>query len=111
MFELHHLSAREQGEWLRRGEITPTELASHYLDRIERLNEAVGAFTTVTRDAALERAAHVETALPRSLPLWGIPLGDKDLERRAGARVTFGSRAFAEHVAVESDEAVLARDA
>lgn len=111
MFELHHLSAREQGDWLRRGEITPTELATHYLDRIDRLNDSLGAFTTVTRDAALRRAAHVESNLPRSLPLWGIPLGDKDLERRAGARVTFGSRAFADFVAEESDEGVLARDA
>ena len=111
MFELHHLSAREQGDWLRRGEITPTELANHYLDRIDRLNSDLGAFTTVTADAARERAAHVESELPRSLPLWGIPLGDKDLEQRAGARVTFGSRAFADNVAEESDESVLARDA
>ena len=111
MFELHHLSAREQGEWLRRGEISPSELASHYLDRIDRWNEPLGAFTTVTRDAALTRAAHVETQLPRSLPLWGIPLGDKDLEQRAGARVTFGSRAFADNIADDSDEGVLARDA
>lgn len=111
MFELHHLSAREQGEWLRRGDISPTELATHYLDRIDRLNPGLGAFTTVMRDAALERANHVETQLPRSLPLWGLPLGDKDLERRAGARVTFGSRAFADYVAEESDEGVLARDA
>lgn len=111
MFELHHLSAREQGDWLRRGEISPTELATHYLDRIDRWNPTLGAFTTVTRDAALARAAHVESRLPRSLPLWGIPLGDKDLERRAGARVTFGSRAFADNVADQSDEGVLARDA
>jgi len=111
MFELHHLSAREQGEWLRRGEISPTELANHYLARIELLNPSLGAFTTVTADAARERAALVESQLPQSLPLWGIPLGDKDLERRAGARVTFGSRAFADHIAETSDEGVLARDA
>jgi amidase len=111
MFELHHLSAQEQGEWLRRGEITPTELVQHYLDRIERLNDSLGAFTTVTASAALERAGHVESSVPRSAALWGIPLGDKDLEQRSGVRTTFGSRLFAEFLPEESDDGVLVRDA
>lgn len=111
MFELHHLTAQEQWDWLHRGEITPTELTRHYLDRIERHNEALGAFVTVTPDAALERAAHVESSVPSVAPLWGIPLADKDLERRAGVRTTFGSRLFATAIAEESDEGVLARDA
>lgn len=111
MVELHHLSAREQADWLRRGEITPTELVTHYLARIEALNESLGAFTTVTPDAALARAAQIESSVPRSAPLWGIPLGDKDLERRVGVCTTFGSRAFADFVPEESDESVRARDA
>lgn len=111
MFELHHLSAQEQGDWLRRGEVTPTELVRHYLDRIHRFNDSLGAFTTVTAEAAIERARYVETSVPRVASLWGIPLGDKDLERRAGVRTTFGSRLFAEFVPEESDEGVLVRDA
>src|SRR4051794_12247295 len=109
--ELHHLSAREQGELLRRGEITPTELVGHYLARIEALNPSLGAFTTVTPDAALARAATLESSGHRSAPLWGIPLGDKDLERRAGVATMFGSRAFADFVPETSDESVSARDA
>lgn len=111
MFELHHLTASEQVDWLRRGEVSPTELATHYLDRVERLDSGLGAFTTVTRDAALARARHVETAVPRSAPLWGLPLGDKDLWRRAGVRTTFGSRLFEQFVPDESDELVTAVDA
>lgn len=111
MFELHHLSAQEQGEWLRRGEITPRELVQHYLERIDRLNGSLGAFTTVTADAALDRAGYLESSVPRAAALWGIPLGDKDLEKRAGVRTTFGSRLFAESVPDDSDEAVLVRDA
>ena len=109
MFELHHLTAQEQLDWLRRGEITPTELVTHYLERIERFPE-LGAFTTVTADAALQRASAVES-LSKASALWGLPLGDKDLERRAGVRTTFGSRLFADFVPEESDEGVLARDA
>jgi Asp-tRNA(Asn)/Glu-tRNA(Gln) amidotransferase A subunit family amidase len=39
VFELHHLTAQEQWDWLHRGEVTPSELAEHYLARIERLND------------------------------------------------------------------------
>jgi amidase len=111
MFELHHLTAQEQWDWLQRGEITPTELAEHYLARIERLNPELGAFTTVTADRALERARQVELSVPRTAPLWGIPLGDKDLTRRAGVRTTFGSRLFEHFVPEVSDELVEVLDA
>jgi amidase len=110
MFELHHLSAQEQADWLRRGDITPTELAAHYLGRIERLDPGLGAFTTVTAEAALARAAYVETTVSRAAALWGLPLGDKDLSARAGVRTTYGSRLFAEFVPEESDEIVRVLD-
>ena len=110
MFELHHLSAQEQADWLRRGDITPSELAAHYLERIERLDPGLGAFTTVTAEAALARAAYVETTVSRAVALWGLPLGDKDLSARAGVRTTYGSRLFADFVPEESDEIVRVLD-
>jgi len=111
VFELHHLTALEQLDWLRRGEVSPTELATHYLDRIDRLDADLGAFSTVTRDAALTRARHVEQHVPKAAPLWGLPVGDKDLARRAGVRTMFGSRLFAENVPDVSDEIVEVVDA
>ncbi|CAN5183099.1 amidase [soil metagenome] len=107
MFELHHLSAQEQWGWLHSGEITPLELVEHYLARIEQFNDSLGAFTTVTADAARERA---RTLAPGPEALWGIPLGDKDLVRRAGVRTTFGSRLFENFVPDESDELVRVLD-
>ena len=106
MFELHHLSAQEQWSWLQAGKVSPTELAQHYLTRIDRLNPELGAFTTVTADAALLRAAEVEASVPKTAPLWGLPFGDKDLSRRKGVRSTFGSRLFESFVPDESDEIV-----
>ncbi|MBO0843079.1 MAG: amidase, partial [Nocardioides sp.] len=47
MTELHDLTALEQGQLLHHCEISPGELAEHYLDRISRLDD-VGAFVTVS---------------------------------------------------------------
>ena len=110
MFELHHLTAQEQVDWLRRGEVSPTELATHYLERIARLDHGLGAFTRVTPDAALERATLVESTMSRALALWGLPLGDKDLSARAGVRTTYGSRLFRDFVPETSDEIVSVLD-
>lgn len=120
MFELHHLSALEQLDQLRRGELTPRELVEHALARISLLDApdgarpALGAFATLTPPAARERADRLATdpaldgAVPggRAAALWGLPIGDKDLHPRAGVRTTFGSRAFADFVPEASDELV-----
>ncbi|PJJ72761.1 amidase [Diaminobutyricimonas aerilata] len=111
MFELHHLTAQEQVEWLRRGEVSPRELAEHYLERIARLNPVLGAFTTVSAEGALDRADAIARSASRAATLWGLPLAEKDLTRRAGARTTFGSRLFRDFVPAESDELVHVLDA
>src|SRR5690554_126724 len=117
MSALHDLTAIQQREALARGDVTPTELASHYLDRIQRLGEHLGAFITVTPDAALERASALESSGrpgpdgAAAQPLWGLSLADKDLVSRAGVRTTFGSRAFKSFVPDASDPLALALDA
>jgi len=111
MFELHHLSAQEQWDWLQRGEITPVELTRHYLDRIERLDAGLGAFVTVTAEAAIARAGSLAESVPKSAPLWGLPLGDKDLVNRAGVRTGYGSRLMDGFVPDRSDALVEVLDA
>lgn len=111
MFELHHLSALDQGQWLRSGQISPRELVEHYLERIERHNPSVGAVTVIEAERALARADALDGLVPRSAPLWGIPIADKELVQRAGQRTTFGSRLRADHVPTMSDELVLHLDA
>lgn len=110
MFELHHLTANEQLDWLRRGEIAPGELVEHYLARIERLDAGLGAFVTVTAEAARARADEI-AVLSRALPIWGMPLADKDLVARAGVPTRYGSRVRADLVPEISDELALAVDA
>lgn len=110
MAELHDKTALEQWQSLHRGDLRPTELTEHYLGRIEALNGTYGAFATVTADAARERARVVESSVPRTAPLWGLPLADKDLHARAGVPSGFGSRLMANFVPDQSDEIVQALD-
>jgi amidase len=110
MFELHHLSAHEQYDWLRRGEVSPRELTDHYLGRIERIDPDLGAFTTVTADASRARADALGAAGRTAAPLWGLPLADKDLTDRAGVATGSGSRLSRGRIPAVSSGVVLAVD-
>ncbi len=110
MFELHHLTATEQLDGLRRGDWTPRELVEHHLARIARLDAGLGAFATVTPDAALARADALAADPARSAALWGLPTADKDLVQRAGVPTGYGSRAVPRVPAAESDPLALALD-
>jgi amidase len=112
MAQLHDLTALEQGTAIRRGEVTPTELVEHYLDRIDRLSAQLGAFVTVTEEVARTQASVAEARMsevaPEQLPLLhGVPTAIKDLNQTAGVRTTFGSATMAGFVPDVSDEVVL----
>ena len=111
MPELHQLTAHEQWVSLQRKEISPTELVIHYLDRIARLDDGLGAFLTVTPENALARARELESQGPGPAPLWGLPFADKDLVPRKGVRTTYGSRLLADYVPEVSDDLVTVLDA
>jgi amidase len=102
MSDVHDLSALEQAAAVRAGELSPAEIVAHYLDRIDRLNDGLGAFITVTADLATAQArAATEqlTAGTDDLPrLFGVPTAIKDLAPTAGITTTLGSRLFADHV-------------
>jgi amidase len=105
--ELHDLTAVEQGDVVRRGEVSPRELAEHYLGR----GDEVGAFVTRTPELALERADALLPVPPDPGPLYGVPTAIKDLNLTAGVRTTFGSAAFADFVPDVSDAVTLAVEA
>jgi amidase len=105
--QLHDLTALEQGDAVRRGEVSPRELAAHYLDR----SDDVGAFVTPTPELALARADQMLPVPDDAGPLYGVPTAIKDLNLTAGVRTTFGSAAFADFVPEISDAVVEAIEA
>jgi amidase len=114
--QIHELTVTELSAAIRDGELSPVEITEHYLDRIDRHGEAVGAFYTVTHDLAREEAAQAEKAVVESrrdpnaqvAPLTGIPVPIKDLNLVAGVRATFGCTLLADNVADADDYVVAA---
>ncbi len=100
MGELHDLTALEQGAAIRTGELKTAELVEHYLQRIERYDDELGAFVTVTAEQA-------RSARPSGDgPLAGVPTAIKDLNATKGVRTSFGSPVFADYVPDFDDDVV-----
>ena len=114
--QIHDMTVIEQAAAIRAGELSPVEITDHYLDRIERHSDEVGAFYTVTADLARQEAAKAEQAVAQAAgderealpPLIGIPIPIKDLNMVAGVRMTFGSTIFADNIADADDYVVAA---
>ncbi len=101
---MYHYSISEAAELLRQRKISPVDLATACLDRIERLNPLLNAFITVTHEGAMAQARVAEDEIHRGMwrgPLHGIPIGLKDLIDTAGVRTTCGSALFADRVPTE----------
>jgi Asp-tRNA(Asn)/Glu-tRNA(Gln) amidotransferase A subunit family amidase len=92
-----------------KGEVRPREVAEFFLARIERTNQKLGAYMTVTADRALDDAARLETSRrdAATLPLYGIGYSLKDLTPTVGIRTTIGSRNYAD--SFPPQEAVIAQ--
>jgi len=102
--EIHDLTVTELAAAIRRRELSPVQITAHYLDRMERLNDTVGAFYTITAELATDQAAAAEKAVTRAddpaglPPLAGVPIPIKDLNMVAGVRQTLGSAVYLDNV-------------
>src|SRR5215217_2110712 len=88
-----YLSASELRDRYRTKAQSPVEVTRAVLDRIDRLNPVLNAFTVVTHELALEQARMAERAYAGGVapPLAGIPISIKDLTPTRGIRTARGS--------------------
>ena len=100
MSEIMFASATRQARLIARGEISPVELVSGYLERIERLDPQLNSFVTVIGEQALEDARRAQRALGHHdlPPFHGVPNTIKDLPVTAGVRPTASTKAFADTI-------------
>src|SRR5437868_11752580 len=107
--ELTSLSLLAASELVRSKAVSPMDLASACLRRIEELNPKLNAFITVTGETALEEARRAENEVRRGEwkgPLHGIPIALKDLIDTAGVKRTAASAVFRDRVPVDDAEIV-----
>jgi amidase len=81
--------------------VSPLEVMQAVLARIDAVNPAVNAIVTLTREAALREARRATALLRRGAalpPLFGLPIGIKDVTPTKGIRTTYGSKLFEDHV-------------
>jgi Asp-tRNA(Asn)/Glu-tRNA(Gln) amidotransferase A subunit family amidase len=80
--DLAQISATEAAAAIRAGKITSEELVRACLDRIEALEEQIGAWAYLSPEYALEQAREADLAIQHGNalgPLHGIPVGVKDI--------------------------------
>ena len=107
--ELHYATIKELCGPLQRRELSPVEVTEAALGRIERLDERLGVFITVTAEQARAEAKRAEEEIRRGEyrgPLHGVPVSLKDLYNTAGVRTTMGSKIFADFVPSEDATSV-----
>src|SRR6266567_456981 len=94
----------ETAELVRKRAVSSVELVGECLEVIERQNPLLNAFITVTTDSALREAQQAEEEIQSGNwrgPLYGIPIGLKDLIDTAGVHTTAASALFRDRVASE----------
>src|SRR5882724_9698070 len=92
-----YLSVRDLAEKIRTKKLSPVELATAYLDRLEALGPKLGAVITVTRELAMREARVAESEIMSKTyrgPLHGIPYGVKDLAATKGIPTTWGAEPY-----------------
>lgn len=106
MTDLAWLPLEEIATRIREREVSAEEAVRACLERIERLEPQIGAFITVTGDAALDAARAADRAREKRGRLHGVPVALKDLFDTAGVRTTAGSKIFADRVPSSDAEVV-----
>ena len=111
MSALHWLSASEAAREFGAHRLSPVELLTALLARIERLDPQLHAFIRLDADAAMGAAREAEREIAAGRirgPLHGIPIGIKDIIDVAGLPTTCHSRILLENVAT-ADAAVISK--
>ena len=91
---LYELTIHQAHDLLRKKEVTSEEITRAVLERIDAIENRVGAFLTISAEQAIEQARRADDAIRKGHcgPLNGIPLGIKDLICTKGLRTTCASR-------------------
>jgi amidase len=104
--ETFYAGVSEQARLLRKGAVSARELLDGCLDRVDRVDGRLHAFTVVLREEARAEADARDAARSRGEdlgPLHGVPVAIKEELDVAGQVTTFGGRANTRPVAADGE--------
>lgn len=104
-------SARELASFIRRRELSVTEVVKSHLEQIHLINPDVNAIVSLDEERAFREAQEADEKLSRGVetgPLFGLPIAFKDTHLTAGLRTTYGSTVYHDFVP-QCDELIVQR--
>jgi aspartyl-tRNA(Asn)/glutamyl-tRNA(Gln) amidotransferase subunit A len=98
--DLFRLTIHEAHALLKKKEISSKEITESVLDRIEAVEDRIGAYITVTKDQALAQAEMADEYINNGycMPLTGIPVAIKDIICTKGIPTTCASKILKEFI-------------
>ena len=103
--EVHTATIMDLSKLIKNREISPVEVVSGFLERIEAVQKRINAFITILEREARKAAKRAEDEIIKGNyrgPLHGIPFAAKDAFFTAGVKTTCGSRILADFVPAEN---------
>src|SRR5947209_10809981 len=98
---LDSLTIDEVRSAIRDGRTTAIALAENFYSKIETADAAIGAYLTLSRERAVEKASAIDALAHRGQelpPLAGVPVGIKDMMATRGVRTTAGSKVLENYI-------------
>ena len=91
---MHNKTIAELSAGLKAGDFSSEELTQAFLSRIERLDDQLNSYITVTPELALAQARSADQAIAagEAGPLTGVPIAHKDIFCTDGVRTSCGSK-------------------
>ena len=108
---LHFRTITDISEAIVSKTVSPVEITTALLDRIDRVEGQLRSYATVTADAAIAAAQQAERDIQAGIyrgPLHGVPIAVKDLCFTKGVHTRGGAKVLADHIP-EFDGTVVAR--
>ena len=91
---LHTKNLTELSDELKNKNVSSVELTQHFLDRVEKFDNDLNSFVTLTKEHALAQAKAADKLLAKGegKALTGIPIGQKDIFCTEGIKTSCGSK-------------------
>ena len=83
---------------LRKGVVSAERLVEICFEKIEKEDEKIGAFLTLNKEGAIEKARAIDRRKDYSKKLAGIPVAIKDVLSTKGIRTTAGSKMLSDYI-------------